>query len=78
MYLPQKFYCANTEVCDFDHHVPAPWFRRAFSLDFVPEKAEITLTGLGFYELTVNGTPVTKGPLAPYISNPDDIIYYDT
>ncbi len=78
MYRSQKFYCANTDLCDFDHHVPAPWFRRAFSLDFVPEKAEITLTGLGFYELTVNGTPITKGPLAPYISNPDDIIYYDT
>ena len=35
------------------------------------------ICGLGFYELFINGKRVTKGALAPYISNPDHIIYYD-
>lgn len=78
MLFSKKFIAANREVCDYDHHVPAPYVRRAFSLDFVPDTATITIAGLGFYELTVNGTNITKGPLAPYISNPDDIIYYDS
>lgn len=77
MYFSRQFICAGREMCNFSHHVPAPYFRREFSLDFTPEEAEIVITGQGFYELTVNGTPVTKGPLAPYISNPDDILYYD-
>lgn len=31
----------------------------------------------GFYELYINGQRCTKGRLAPYISNPDDLVYYD-
>jgi alpha-L-rhamnosidase len=46
-------------------------------LDFVPEKAEISICGLGFYCLFINGREITKGYLAPYISNPDDYCYYD-
>ncbi len=78
MILSDSFIKANDALCDFDHHLPAPYFRRAFELPFTPEQAEITICGLGFYELTVNGENVTKGPLAPYISNPDDIRYYDS
>ena len=52
--------------------------RRTFELDFVPEKAEISICGLGFYCLYINGKEITKGHLAPYISNPDDYCYYDT
>ena len=32
---------------------------------------------VGFYRLYVNGTEVTKGYLAPYISNYNDSVYYD-
>lgn len=64
-------------MCDFDNHVSAPYFRKTFEIDFEPEAAEITITGLGFYELYVNGQNVTKGPLAPYISNFRQVIYYD-
>ena len=32
---------------------------------------------MGFYELYINGKNITKGPLAPYISNPEDVLYYD-
>ena len=77
MLLSKKFIAANYDVADFDNLVPAPYMRKAFDLDFIPETAELTICGLGFYELYINGVNVTKGALAPYIANPDDICYYD-
>lgn len=77
MYLSDKFIIADNDMCDFDHFVPAPYFRKKFNLSFKPEKAEITICGLGFYELYINGKEITKGSLAPYISNTDDVCYYD-
>lgn len=77
MIFSDKFVGANTDLCDYDNHVPAPYLRKTFILDFVPEEAEIVLTGIGFYELYINGNRVSKGEMAPYISNPDDICYYD-
>ena len=77
MIFSDKFIGANTELCDYDHHVAAPYLRKSFDMDFVPEKAEIVLTGIGFYELYVNGQRVSKGEMAPYITNADDICYYD-
>ncbi len=77
MKFSERFIKASQDLCDFEHHVPAPYLRKTFVLDMEPERAEITICGLGFYELYVNGKNVTKGPLAPYISNPDDVCYYD-
>lgn len=31
----------------------------------------------GFYDLWLNGEKITRGYLAPYISNPDDLVYAD-
>jgi len=77
MKISDKFIKADDKMCDFDNHIQAPYFRKKFLLDFEPQKAEITICGLGFYELYINGVNATKGPLAPYISNTDDICYYD-
>ena len=77
MEFSTRFISAAREFNTFEKHVPAPYFRKSFRLDSKPESAEITVCGLGFYELFVNGRKITKGCLAPYISNPDDIIYYD-
>lgn len=77
MYISNEFIKANDLVATMENKVPAPYFRKSFELDFVPLKAEITVCGLGFYELYINGVNITKGPLAPYISNPDDVCYYD-
>ena len=77
MKLSTNFIKAGDQMCSFENHIPAPYFRKEFALDFVPAKAEITICGLGFYELYINGKNITKGPLAPYISNTDDICYYD-
>ena len=72
-----KFICAGYDYTTYTFHVPAPYFRKAFEIDGEVKKCVITLTGLGFYELYVNGQRLTKGILAPYISNPDDLVYYD-
>ncbi len=77
MKLSDRFIKAPQEMCDFGRHVPAPYFRKTFTLRTEPRRAEITICGLGFYQLYINGRDVTKGPLAPYISNPDDVCYYD-
>lgn len=73
-----KFICRNNQVCDFDSFVPAPLFRKSFYFEDLPEKAIFTICGLGLYEIFVNGNRITKGALAPYINNPDDILYYDS
>ena len=77
MKLSEAFICAGNPPADFETATPAPYFRKSFVLDFVPQRAELVICGLGFYQLYCNGKDITKGALAPYISNPDDIIYYD-
>lgn len=77
MNMSMQFIKADDALCTFEQHVNAPLFRRSFSLNSVPKSAEITICGLGFYELFLNGENITKGPLAPYISAPSDICYFD-
>lgn len=72
------FIKASKDFCSFEKHVPAPYIRKEFDMDFVPDTAEISICGLGFYVLYINGVDVTKGLLAPYISNPEQYCYYDT
>ncbi len=52
--------------------------RKNINIKSLPEKLEISVSALGFYRFFVNGTELTKGILAPYISNPDHVNYYDT
>ena len=75
--MEKKFIKATEDYCSREKHIAAPYMRRSFELDFVPERAEISICGLGFYCLYINGKEITKGYLAPYISNPDDLCYYD-
>lgn len=73
----KKFVAVGTEYSSYAKHIRAPLFRKSFTLDCPLQSAEILITGLGFYQLFVNGKDITKGFLAPYISNPDDIVYFD-
>lgn len=75
--MNRRFIKATEDYCTVEKNVAAPYMRRTFELDFIPERAKISICGLGFYELYINGANVTKGLLAPYISNPDHICYYD-
>lgn len=72
-----KFVSADRRYSTFTEMVSAPYMRRTFELSESASSASITICGLGFYELYLNGKQLTKGLLAPYISNPDDILYYD-
>lgn len=75
--LSDKFIALGEKYNTIREHVAAPYMRKSFFLSSVPQKAEITVCGLGFYVLWINGENITKGALAPYISNPDQIMYYD-
>ncbi len=78
MIFSTKFVSATKNKTTTEVNVPAPYMRRDFVLDKIPEKSEITVCGLGFYELYVNGIRITKGHLSPYIVNPDQVLPYDT
>ncbi|MBE6645470.1 MAG: hypothetical protein E7612_08885 [Ruminococcaceae bacterium] len=73
----EKFIRAFDEFTTEEKSIPAPYIRRGFEIDFVPESANIYITTPGFYELFVNGKKITKGALAPYISNPNHMVCYD-
>lgn len=74
----KRFVCATKEFSRFDKFVNAPYLRKSFTLETLPKEANLAVSGLGFYRLWVNGKEITKGILAPYISNPDELIYFDS
>ena len=73
----ENFIKATDKYTDKSASVAAPYIRKSFSLDFSPKNARVFITASGFYELYINGENITKGYLAPYISNPDDMLCYD-
>ena len=77
MSFPDSFISAGYEYADIEHFVSAPFFRKRFTAKKTAS-AEIVIGAAGFYKLFVNGKDITKGELAPYISNSDDIVYYDS
>ena len=72
-----RFIAATKEYSTLEKRVPAPYLRRTFEVSGAVKTAKLTVCGLGFYELFINGRRLTKGLIAPYVSNPDDILYYD-
>ena len=72
-----KFIKATNEYTTKEKSIPAPYIRKTFTLEFTPEKANVKICTPGLYELYLNGENITKGFLAPYISNPDHICCYD-
>lgn len=55
-----------------------PLFRRAFTAATVPERAIVSLVGLGQYELRVNGQGVTDSILNPGWSDYSKTVLYDS
>ncbi|MBQ8407775.1 MAG: family 78 glycoside hydrolase catalytic domain [Clostridia bacterium] len=78
MIFSTRFVSATHEKSTTKKNVAAPYLRRTVIFDKVPEKTEITVCGLGFYELYVNGKRITKGHMSPYIVNPDQVLPYDS
>lgn len=79
MNLIDNFIRRTEEYGEISSYIPAPYFRRDFEILNVEsiKSALLYITGLGFYEVHLNGTNITKGYLAPYRSNHDDFVYYD-
>lgn len=73
----EKFISATKERNTLVKHIAAPYMRKSFEITDIPQSLFVTVCGLGFYDIFINGKKITKGLLAPYISNPDDICYYD-
>lgn len=76
MSFPKCFIKATNEFNDVKKFVSAPYFRKVFTVNEAAD-AQIKIAVCGFYKLFINGQDITKGALAPYISNPDDIVYKD-
>ena len=77
MKLSDKFICAGEEYSTIENRVPAPLFKKELCLCGDVKHAEITVCGLGFYELFLNGKNITKGRLCPYITNSEQVMFYD-
>ena len=77
MIFSKKFVSECREYSSYTEHVAAPMYRKSFAVHGEVRTAEIVICGLGFYDLFLNGQRITKGLLAPYVSNPDHILYYD-
>lgn len=75
--LSKKFISAGYEYSTYKNYVASPLFRKIFVIQDEAQTATLTIGCAGFYEVFVNGKKITKGILAPYISNPDHIVYYD-
>ena len=54
MIFPDKFICYSENYSTFEKFVPAPLFRRKFTAK-TQKKAELIITGLGFYRAFING-----------------------
>ena len=76
--MNKSFICATKAACTFENHVAAPYLRRTFAVNGNVKSADVTITATGFYILYINGKNITKGILAPYISNPDHYLYSDS
>lgn len=60
---------------------PAPYFRKQFTLNKKIKRARVYITGLGYYELSLNARTVGEGALVPAQTNYDrrnlrNLIYY--
>ena len=72
----RTYISASKEFNTIEKHVNAPYIKKVFDCK-LGDKAEIEISAVGFYRLWLNGKEITKGFFAPYISNPDQVIYYD-
>ena len=71
----RQYIAATTEFNRLENHICAPLFKREF--DYDGRNARLEISAVGLYRLWVNGKEITKGWLAPYFSNPNQVVYYD-
>ena len=71
----KQYIAATKEFNELFNHVCAPIFKKVF--DYTANSARLEISVVGLYRLWVNGKEITKGWLAPYFSNPNQVVYYD-
>ena len=76
MSFGQTYIRATTAYNTFEAHVPAYCFRREFPVTETTV-ATLRVAVCGIYELYLDGRRLTRGLLSPYLSNPEDLVYYD-
>ncbi len=69
---------AFSSVQSKNYPPPAPHLRRSFKLKGPVESARVYVSGLGYYELYVNGNKTGDEVLAPVFSKYDETVYYQT
>lgn len=57
---------------------PAPYFRKTFTIDELPEEGRVYVTGLGYFELYLNGQKVEDHILDPVKTRYDKSVRYLT
>ncbi len=77
MDFPKRFVCEDPVYSSYLEHVPSPVFRKSFCIEGNVAQAELLISGLGFYDLFLNGRKITKGILAPYLANANHYVYFD-
>lgn len=70
------FIAKGKEFNTIQSHVNAPLFKRVFDYDF-NGKCEIKIAVVGLYRLFLNGKELNNGKFSPYLSNPDEVVFYD-
>ncbi len=73
--MQRAYITAGEKFCTVQEHVSAPLFKKVFNWEKKPCRLEISAAGI--YRLFLNGEDLTKGFFAPYISNPDHVVYFD-
>ncbi len=74
--MRQYIAATNKEYNTIKKHLCAPLFRKKFDCEKTGESV-LEISAAGFYRVFLNRKELTKGFLAPYISNPDHVVYYD-
>lgn len=83
MFLPQAKwiaapFAAFTFARDAADALPSPLFRKEFELNGVPREAVLSVCGLGFGVVTINGRPVTGDVLTTPFTKYDATVLYRT
>lgn len=75
--MSRQFIAGSKEYNTREKHVGAPLLRKVFPYTQSGKPCKLEIGTTGFYRLFLNGKELTKGHMAPYISNPDHIVYFD-
>jgi alpha-L-rhamnosidase len=71
---------ANYDEIGFhqEHYLPARYLRKEFDVDRIVKRAKVYVSGLGLFELHLNGKKVSDDVLSPALSQYNKRVFYKT